>query len=98
MSRYSHVESDHGTLDSRSVNLVKVFKISVNSLGGGEGVDLGGLDFPGTSSASAFWHNFREVSIFVVNGFLDALFVATEFSGGLDEVFSENFVHNSFSL
>jgi len=97
-TRNSHVHSDEGALDSGRINFVEGFEISVNSLSCGENVDLGSLDLPGTGSTSTFWHNCTEVFIFVRDGSVNTFPVATEKIGGLDEVLSEDFVHDLLSL
>ena len=86
-------------MDGGGINLVEVFKISIDFLSGSEDVDIGGFNLPGTSSASAFWHNVTEVvPLLSFGGFENAFWVATKLSGSINEVFSENFMHILNSL
>lgn len=88
----SHVHSDESRLDGKGIFLCKVFEVSVDFLGGGEDVDVLSLNFPGTGSASALWHDLVEVSPLVINGFLDTSWVATKFRGWFNKRCSENFM------
>ena len=86
-------------MDVEGIILVEVFKISIDILSGSENVDISILNFPGTSSASAFWHNFIEVvPLFTSGGFDNAFLVATKLRGSSNEEISEKFVHLFNSL